>query len=426
MFNYRQATDNDLEKLLSLIGAGFSVQSDSHNSRSSARIEEGQEHRVLFSYLYSVDRSSLGRVHLAEDGGELIAAVGFFPQHLFFENIKIPVWAISPVVTHPDYRGLGAAGNCLTIALENLKQQGIPAVFLWGLPKYYPRFGFVPLLPRYKTKLSKEQVKDVVVEGSSIKGRGLRNATIADVTLISDLYNQGNSKYWLQPERSLSWWRVRLAEMGIEAAEMKEVPFPKARNLLVWENGPGNLAGYFYYESIPGPKRLVISEGTAIDPESALAMIQSFANEYLNPDWTLYIRGTPEHLLNATLYRLGGTHLNPAPLAGMIKIINWSGFFDCLKPFINNRLKNWNTPFELPDLTTSDTIIRWRWDPNTGIQFEFDKPGQPEIPFINEAGLTRLLFGFYDPMDEFLWQNSLLQMLFPRKYPFIWDANYLY
>lgn len=426
MIKYRQATDNDLEKLLDLIEAGFSVQSDSHNWQASTRIEVGREHRVLFSYLYSTDYSGLSRVYLAEDRGELIAVVGFFPQHLFLGKIKIPVWAISPVVTHPDYRGHGAAGNCLRAALENLKQQGITAVFLWGLPQFYPRFGFVPLLPRYKTKLSKEQLRNLSLSSHSLNGGGLRSAAAADVPLISALYNQGNHHYWLQPERSLSWWQQRLAEMGIEAAELKEVPFPKERNFLVWENYPGNLSGYLYYESIPGQKRLIISEGAAQDWESALIMMQFFVKKYVNPEWTLFIRGTPEHLLNAALYRLGGTHLNPAPLAGMIKIIDWAGFLDYLKPLIDERLKNWNTSFEFPDLITVSTTIGWRWNPNTGIRFEFGKSSRGPNLSLDEAGLTRLLFGFYDTLDEFHGQKSLFQMVFPRKYPFIWDANYLY
>jgi predicted N-acetyltransferase YhbS len=426
MIKYRQATDNDLEKLLDLIEAGFSVQSDPHNSQAGTRVEIGREHRVLFSYLYSTDHFSLGRVYLAEDRGELTAAVGFFPQDLFFGKIKIPVWAISPVVTHPDYRGFGAAGSCLTAALESLKQQGITAVFLWGLPQFYPRFGFVPLLPRYKTKLSKEQLKDLSLESHSLNGGSLRGAAAADAPLISALYNQGNHQYWLQPERSLFWWQQRLTEMDIEAAELKEVPFPKERNFLVWENRPGDLSGYFYYESISSQKRLVISEGASQDWESALVMIQSFIKKYLSPEWTLYIRGTPEHLLNAALYRLGGTHLNPAPLAGMVKIIDWAGFFNGFKPLIDERLKNWNTPFELPDLITSSNIIGWRWNPDTGIQFEFGKSGRRSTSLVDEAGLTRLLFGFYDTLDEFHRQNPLLQMVFPRKYPFIWDANYLY
>ena len=421
MIKYRKATDNDLTKLLGLIEAGFSVQFNSINQ------QEGQEHRVLFSYLYSLAYSNLERVYLAEDQ-ELVAAVGLFPQHLFFEKIKIPVWAISPVVTHPNYRGMGTGGSCLAGALEDLKQQDIPAVFLWGLPDYYPRFGFVPLLPRLKTRLTKEQLNQ---RRNPLSDGGFRNVTEEDIASIYHLYNQGNHLYWLQPERSHLWWRDRLAEMDIDSAYLKEVPFPQRDNFMVWENPAGHvraheISGYFYYESIIDQKKIIISEGMANDCESALAMMQTFVTQYLKPDWTLYIRGTPEHFLNAAAYRLGGTHLNPAPLAGMVKVINWPCFFDYLKPLINERLKHFSESLDFPCLVTEDSVIRWRWNPATGIQFEFEKPFQPANPIIYEVELTRLLFGLYDQMDGLSFQDSLLKKLFPVKYPFIWDANYLY
>lgn len=426
MINYRRATDNDFEKLLNLIEAGFSVQSESKNSPVNMRIEEGREHRILFSYLYSKDPFSLGRVHLAEEQGELIAAVGFFPQRLFFGTIKIPVWAISPVVSHPAHRGRGVAGSCLVNALENLKQQGVPAVFLWGLPYYYPRFGFVPLLPRYKTKFVKKQSSDTRKNDKFIMDGGFRNATIADIEMISDLYNQGNHRYWLQPERSLEWWRFRFAEMDIEAAAVKEVPFPRKNNFLVWEINPGELGGYLYYEIISGQKRLVIPEGAASDPKSAMAMMYCFIRDYLDQEWTLLIRGTPEHLLNAALYRMGGVHINPAPLAGMLKIIDWELILNVLKPLLNERLKNWNAPCQLPDMVTSENIIRWQWNPDAGIIIKIDRSGHRPGRFVDETRLTRLLFAGFDELDQLYRQKPLMQTVFPVKYPYIWDTNYLY
>ena len=426
MIKYRQAADNDLEKLLDLIEAGFSVQSKSDNPRASMRIEEGREHRVLFSYLYSKDDSSLGRVQVAEEGDRLIAAVGFFPQYLFFETIKIPVWAVSPVVTHPDHRGRDAAGSCLVNALQNLKQSGIPAVFLWGLPRYYPRFGFVPLMPRYKTKFSGKQLQNTEKNGLIIKDGSFRNAAITDIKMISDLYNQGNHQYWLQPERSLEWWRLRFAEMDIEDAEYKEVPYPKSKNLLVWEDVSGRLSGYLYYETIPGQKRLTITEGAASAPESAMAMMHSFMKDYLNPEWTLFARGTPGHLLNAALYRMGGTHINPAPLAGMLKIIDWELLFRYFKPLFNHRLNHWNAPCQLPDIATDNGVLHWQWNPDTGIILNFEKTLRQPGRFMEKSELTRLMFGSCDGLDEFYRENDLLQMVFPVKYPYIWDANYLY
>ena len=309
MIQFRKATNKDLDQLLDLVEMGFSVQHDSFSAK------EGQEHRVLFSYLYISNPTNLERVFLAEEHGVLKAAVGVIPQQLFFEGVKIPIWAISPVVTHPDYRNQGIASKCLEEVLADLREQKVPAVFLWGLPDYYPQFGFVPLLPRYKTKLTLAQLRTV----KSVPGV-LRIFQPDDLNAVARLYNQGNDFFWLQPERELAWWRLRINEMDIEMGEIKEVPFSKKENFLVWENQLNEVCGYLYFDLFPKQAKIEIKEGTAIDNEVALGMLQSFCNQYLKPNWQLWVRGTPEHYLNLAAYRLGGTHLNPAPLAGMIKI----------------------------------------------------------------------------------------------------------
>jgi predicted N-acetyltransferase YhbS len=417
MITFRKATGNDLEKLLKLIEAGFSVQFNSLNRK------EGWEHRVLFSYLFNHTPANIEQVYLAEEQGFLVAAVGLIPQQLYFEGIKIPVRAISPVVTHPRYRGQGVAGKCLRETLEDLQKQGISAVFLWGLPDYYPRFGFVPLLPRYKTKLTLTQIREQKLGARARINGNLRIFKSDDLELISDLYNRGNQRFWLQPEREFSWWRHRVSEMDMELGDIKEVPFPKKENFVVWENHMQEVCGYLYYEISPGQVKIIVKEGAARDGESALEMLQSFTSRYLKPNWTLYIRGTPEHLLNIAAYRLGGTHLNPTPLAGMLKIIQWPVFLNQIKPLINQRCCT--TRIDIQHFYVRDYVLGLGWDPADGLKIELGKSSQTNS-FNDETGLIRLIIGYYDQMD---FENSKflrLKALFPPKYPFIWDANYLY
>ena len=197
MVNFRAAAKNDLVPLLDLIEAGFSYQKEQANQ------EIGREHRILFDYLYSRPEWQPELIYLAEENGQPLAAVGFFPKVLAFDELQIPVWAISPVVCHPDHRGHGYAGACLTQALDYIKQFGVTAVFLWGLSDYYPRFGFVPILPRYYTKLN-NKLTTQTMKAKSIHGR-LRSLAEKDLARISVIYDRNKS--WLQPQRSLEWWQ---------------------------------------------------------------------------------------------------------------------------------------------------------------------------------------------------------------------------
>ncbi len=417
MISFRKATDYDLEKLLKLIEEGFSVQYSSLNRK------EGWEHRVLFSYLFDHAPANLERVYLAEERDFLIAAVGLIPQQLYFEKIEVPVWAISPVVTHPRYRNQGIAGKCLREALDDCQKANIPAVYLWGLPDYYPRFGFIPLLPRFKTKLTFAQIRKQHINSRSHIAGNLRVFKNDDLESISALYNLGNHRFWLQPKREFSWWRHRVSEMDIELGTIKEVPFPKKENFMVWENHRKEVTGYLYYEINSDQFNIIIKESAARDGESAREMLWSFINRHLKSNWTLYIRGTPEHLLNIAAYRLGGTHLNPAPLAGMLKIIHWPVFLNRIRPLINQRCGT--TGIDIQQFYIKDYMLGLGWDPADGFKFELEKLSRTDS-FNDEIGLTRLIIGYYDQVD---FENSKfrkLKTLFPPKYPYIWDVNYLY
>ncbi len=417
MIHYRHATRNDVEQLLSLIEKGFSIEFNSVINH-----EKGREHRVLFSYLYSKEDWDPEWVYLAEESGRLVAAVGFFPQILYFDGVEVPIWAVSPVVTDPEYRGKGFAGICLTRALEDLKDRGVPGVFLWGLPEYYPRFGFVPVLPRYKTKLTPGKL----ISKAEYQGR-FRSVKFEDLSQVASIYNNVNSKYWLQPKRDLKWWENRYEEIGIQGGLQKEVPFPKKENFLVWENNKGEVKGYLNYLEEQDQK-IVINESAVAITEDAIDMVTSMMG-LLFSGKTIYFRGTPIHSLNIAAYRLGGTHINPAPRAGMVKVIDWERFLSYLLPIINDRSRLYINfkDGDIFELGILDGRIRWVWHESAGWEIRSDS-GIPQT-LEQEKLFTRLIFGFYDQIDLSRFSSKyieIIERLFPKKYPFIWDNNYLY
>lgn len=415
MIRYRKAEGKDLEALLDLIEKGFSILKNSVNA------QEGREHRVLFSYLYSRPGWKQEYVYVAETDGRLIAAVGVFPQHLSLAGRYVPFWSVSPVVTHPDYRGQGVAGQCLEMMMRDLPGLGVPAVFLWGIPTYYPRFGFVPVLPRYKTKLALNQLKPNLSQMSG----GFRVVEDRDLPFLKELYNSREQDLWMQPLRGGDWWKSRLAECGSQNAYLKEVPFPKKENFIIWENCSGEIEGYLSLRSDINLNRMYIMEAAMKNVASGTLILQGLARE-LDLNLTLMIRGTPDHYLNAAAYELGGMHLNPAPLAGMVKVLDWNHFLETVSRVFSPGLNR----IGLLD----DFMIEYRID-KTAVIFEKNHSGLGI--YLSEAAnwelnqrLTRLLFGIYNDTDLQYFTSSqgreLFTALFPKRYPFIWDANYLY
>jgi hypothetical protein len=327
------------------------------------------------------------------------------------------------VVSSPHYRGRGIGAACLRGALKQLGEEGVPAVFLWGIPAYYPRFGFVPLLPRYKTKINQRQWRknEVVVPGV------FRRLREGDLPEIAAIYSSRSKELWLQPSRTLVWWERRAAEMDIANAERKEVPFPKQDNFLVWENSNGEIAGYLNFLVEPAHNRLEITESASVNYEAAIAMVNSFVADWLDGKENLIIRGTPQHYLNLAAYRLGGTHLNPAPLAGMIKILDWEEFLRQIAPLLVRRFRK--TVREGNQIILPFGGGERRCAVNiSGTGVAFSEPAGDEGIIPGESELTRLIFGLYDfaDLECFRERSADIAGIFPQKYPFIWDANYLY
>jgi hypothetical protein len=126
---------------------------------------------------------------------------------------------------------------------------------------------------------------------------------------------------------------------------------------------------------------------------------------------------------------LGGAHLNPAPLAGMVKILDWPGFLSFLLPRFNERTRS------LANIKDGDCLgleylnqeLHGVWRNSIGWEMKDDEGILNSSEF--ERFFTKMILGFYDTFDLSRIRTrdiSIINSIFPKKYPFIWDNNYLY
>lgn len=416
MVVYRQATEDDFPQILELIEIGFTQR------RSGIDLQFGHEHYILFSYLYQKTTNSPSQISVAEFEGKIVAAVGIIPQRLSFKGEYIEVGAVSPVVSHPDYQGRHFAAECLKCAEHHWKQQGISMFFLWGVPQYYPKYGYIPLLARYKTKLAAERA---TIEDVEIHGRW-REFQIEDAERLQELYVSRAAELWLQPQRDVEWW-LRLPRGWDETDPINtEVPFTKKENLRIWENANAEIIGYLAFNSIDEKvDKKYINEGAAVDETTAMEMIAALRRE-IESEKTLYINGTPNHFLNKAAYQLGGVHLSPPPLAGMLKIIDWQFFLEKQKTLWSRNLSDINEYWEL-DLTQGEAKFTLISD-ERGLTVQLSGGSKDEQDIL-KCLLTKIIFGTATAEEKQMFGGSgkkYLERLFPKRYPFIWDVNYLY
>jgi putative acetyltransferase len=81
---------------------------------------------------------------VAEADGEVVGHVGFSPVR--FEPVQEGVRALqlSPLAVLPAWQGQGIGSALAREGLARCREAGVDAVFLFGHPSYYPRFGFRP------------------------------------------------------------------------------------------------------------------------------------------------------------------------------------------------------------------------------------------------------------------------------------------
>lgn len=82
---------------------------------------------------------------VAERAGEIVGLVLFTPCFVDAPERVVQVLVLSPVGVRRDVQGQGIGDALIRGALAELAStRAEPAVFLEGIPSYYPRFGFRP------------------------------------------------------------------------------------------------------------------------------------------------------------------------------------------------------------------------------------------------------------------------------------------
>lgn len=78
----------------------------------------------------------------ALDGDRLVGSIMFTPNLLDAPRCLLEVEVLSPLSVLPSYQRRGVGAALVETGLREMTKQGVPLVFLEGVPRYYPRFGF--------------------------------------------------------------------------------------------------------------------------------------------------------------------------------------------------------------------------------------------------------------------------------------------
>ncbi|SPF79323.1 hypothetical protein ALP8811_03264 [Aliiroseovarius pelagivivens] len=78
-----------------------------------------------------------------ERDGQVVGNVLFTP-FAFTDHPQTKCYLLAPCGVLPGYQGCGIGKELMETSIEHLKSIGTDAVFVLGVPTFYPRYGFIP------------------------------------------------------------------------------------------------------------------------------------------------------------------------------------------------------------------------------------------------------------------------------------------
>lgn len=103
--------------------------------------EEGEE----VSELAATFLAQSGSISInAERDGKIVGNIIFTP-FIFKEHLEKKCYLLAPIGVLPEYQhGFGVGKELMHAGIEKLRSIGTNAIFVLGVPTYYPQYGFVP------------------------------------------------------------------------------------------------------------------------------------------------------------------------------------------------------------------------------------------------------------------------------------------
>ena len=121
--------------------------------------------------------------------GEEVARLRILDRRMRLGAGWVRIGAIAGVKTKPRQRGKGYARELMEAAIDYMREQGYPLSILFGIPDFYHRFGYAPVMP------SSSEVRIKTAAGEALAGAlAVRAANPSDGEALLAIYNAANAE----------------------------------------------------------------------------------------------------------------------------------------------------------------------------------------------------------------------------------------
>jgi predicted N-acetyltransferase YhbS len=118
----------------------------------AARAFTGNYDRVTRSFMADMTKNPSvrsDRLRTIRKGRRLAAHVGIHRKTLRIGRTSLDMGGLAMVCCDPEFRGTGLASTCIEDTVSLMRTDGMDVSMLFGIDRFYTRFGFVGCLPTY-------------------------------------------------------------------------------------------------------------------------------------------------------------------------------------------------------------------------------------------------------------------------------------
>ncbi len=98
---------------------------------------------------------------IALDSERVVAHVMIVEKKVRIGRARLTIAGIGDVCAHPEYRRHGLAGRLMTHAVEAMARKPYGLSLLYGIPRYYERFGYSEMLAEHLTSIPGHLLPDI-------------------------------------------------------------------------------------------------------------------------------------------------------------------------------------------------------------------------------------------------------------------------
>ncbi len=239
-------------------------------------------------------------------GDRPVACTVVLPRRIRARREWVDGAVITLVACHPEFQNRGFGSASVRDAIRYLYAKGLALGILYGHPNYYPRHGFVPVLPRMRTTLRVAGAA-AGVAGAGRAGALFRPAQDGDYGALLALYDSQLTTYPCAVARSADPWLWK-PRNGDQTA------------VLV---APDRQA-YALVTVPPAGDTLYVAEGAAAGRDAVRRLLDGLLQEATACGKTEVVLSLPpNHPLAEEAAMRGAGQTVQAATAGMAVVANW-------------------------------------------------------------------------------------------------------